>query len=272
MSYSPDQFKALVSKERGLASANLFKVTLPALEGATKVNGESISGYAPADFNILCRGVNLPGRQITSYDRVIGMNNIKVGYGYAVSDVTMNFYVTNGFKLKSYFEDWQQMVVTNEPPYEVGYYKDYVKDIKIDQLRKGEAIPVVNVDFGFNINESLGGAGQLISDALPTVSVPGTGGIDLGNLAQGNLSIAVVSPENVIYTCTLEDAYPITINDITLDNALDGLTELQVTFAYKNWKGETPEQKKTIADRVQDAISGAVDAAGAAIGGFLGGG
>lgn len=272
MAYSVEQFKALLSKERGIAHANLFKVTLPSLEGAIKVNGESISGYSPEDFNILCRGVNLPGRQMTTYDRVIGMNNIKVGYGYAASDVTMNFYVTNGFKLKSYFEDWQQMVVSNEAPFEVGYYRDYVRDVKVEQLRKGEAIPVVNVDFGFDINRSLGGVGQIISDNLPTVGVPGTGGIDLGELAQGNLSVAIVSAENVIYECNLIDAYPVTINDITLDNALDGITEFQVTFTYKNWEGKTPDQKATIADRVEDAVSGAINAAGSAIGGIFGSG
>jgi hypothetical protein len=261
MAYSIEDFKAQVAKERGLSSPNLFMITLPSLQGAKKPNGDRISGYSTQEFNILCRAANIPGRQILTMDRQIGAVNTQVAYGFAVPDVVLSFYLTNTFKLKSYFEDWQQLAMSNEAPYEPGYYNDYVRNIKIHQIRKGESIPIYNKALDFNINEKLGGAGQIISNHLPTVNIPGTNGLDLGRLIQGDLSIALVSASNFVYEVNLEDAYPTSMTDVPLQNDLDGISELTIAFRYKNWTGQTPEQKKTYADRVEDFVSGAINAA-----------
>ena len=59
---SVNQLKAAVSKGRGLASANQFLVELP-----------SLGVYDTRELNVLCTNVNMPGRQIMTQERLIGM-------------------------------------------------------------------------------------------------------------------------------------------------------------------------------------------------------
>ena len=63
---SLDDFKALVSQKDGIARTNVFRVELPSLPGATKTQ-----------LNLLCKDVNLPGRQIITRERTIGIVNKK---------------------------------------------------------------------------------------------------------------------------------------------------------------------------------------------------
>ena len=55
MSIDLEQFKGEVSGKSGPARSNLFMIELPAFPGATT-----------RAINLLCRDVNLPGRQIVT--------------------------------------------------------------------------------------------------------------------------------------------------------------------------------------------------------------
>jgi hypothetical protein len=45
-----------------------------------------------------------------------------------------------------------------------------------------------------------------------------------------------------VYSVELIDAFPTTINSINFSNDLDGLVEVNVGFAYTNWKRITASQ------------------------------
>ena len=57
---SINQFKSLVNAKNGIARSNLFRVKLPSLPGATM-----------EELNILCKDVQLPGRQVLTNERRI---------------------------------------------------------------------------------------------------------------------------------------------------------------------------------------------------------
>jgi len=40
----------------------------------------------------------------------------------------------------------------------------------------------------------------------------------------------------VVYKVELEDAFPTTMNSISLNNEQDGLVQLNVQMSYRNWK------------------------------------
>lgn len=122
-----DDFKSLVSSKGGLARSNLFSVTFPAIPGGSPTNRE---------INLLCKDVVLPGRQITTRERTIGLTTRKMAYGYLVDDVSMTFHVMNDYGIKEYFEAWQNLAV-DQDTYEVGYKSDYAKEVVINQIRKG---------------------------------------------------------------------------------------------------------------------------------------
>lgn len=205
---SVDQLKALISNKGGLARPNVFRVKLPTLTGATS-----------GEINLLCKDVQLPGRQVMTNERQIGMKLEKVPYGYAVVPVTMTFHVLNDYGIKQYFETWQNLAV-DQNTFEVGYQRGqggYAKNIVIEQLRRG-----------------------LIQ--LPTYSTP------LGSLIDTPINISLpdidfITSQHVIHSVTLTDAFPTTMNAIQLNNDADGVVELSVELSYTNWRSNiTPSE------------------------------
>lgn len=185
---SVDELKSLISAKDGIARSNIFRVELPSLPGANS-----------STLNLLCKDVQLPGRQLLSRERQIGIPTQKIAYGYAVDDVSMTFHVLNDYGVKQYFEYWQNLAV-NQNSYEIGYKDDYAKPVKIQQLRKGLSFA----------------------------------GLDR-NIGLFNIDIDFVSSADVVYECVLNDAFPTTMNSIQLNNELDGVVELNVQLSYKNW-------------------------------------
>lgn len=210
---SVDAFKALVAAKGGLARANLFQVDLPVFDGVSS-----------RDLNLLCREVNLPGRQVATIEFPIGTKIEKIAYGSVTDDVSMSFLVLNDYKVKSYFEQWQKLAYDPET-YEIGYRSQYARQVQIHQMDKGVSFPVLNRSFGsFSIPSN-------ISNRLPSF-----GPIDLG---QQEFDLDFYLPSRKIYTCTLEKVWPVTIEAIPLNNELDGIVELRVQLSYVRWTSTT---------------------------------
>lgn len=203
-----DQFKSLVTQRNGIARPNLFRVKLPTLPGATS-----------EELNILCKDVTIPGRQILTSNRQIGMKLEKIPYGYSIPEVSMTFHVLNDYGVKEYFETWQSLAV-NQDTYEIGYQKTFAQDVVIEQLRKVEKVPQ------FLRRESFSRGG--ISQFLPRTS-------DIG-IFDTFFDIGAGLSDIVIYKCKLIDAFPTGITDIQLNNELDGIVELNIQMSYTDVK------------------------------------
>jgi len=184
-----DQLKSVASKGKGFASANQFMVTLPSLDK-----------YDTRELNILCASANMPGRQIMTQERLIGIKGRKMPNGFASDDVSMTFYVMNDYNVKKYFDDWQESTIS-QTTHEIAYPKSYCRDVRIAQLKKGMA-------FDFPIDKIFG----------------------------INLDIDIRTREAIVYETKLLDAFPTTVNSIELNNELDGLVQLNVQLSYRNWE------------------------------------
>lgn len=200
-----DQFKSLVSAKGGIARPNLFRIKFPSLPGATA-----------EEVNILCKDVQLPGRQIMTNERRIGLETEKIPYGYSVGDISVTFHVMNNYGIKEYFETWQNLAI-NQQTREVGYQSDFARTIEIEQFQKVTKLPK---RFGDEFNNS----------PLPRLS-----DIDIVNQF---FDIGNQLNDLVVYRCKLIDAFPSSLNAIQLNNDLDGIVELNVQISYTNW--ETP--------------------------------
>ena len=193
MVYSVDQLKGALS--RGLATPNLFRVYLPALPGIVDTR----------TLNLLCKNVQLPGRQLLTNDRVVGMKAVKQAYAYAQEDISLTFHVTNDYNLKRYFEYWQNLAVDTETK-QLNYPDEYGFEVRIEQLEKGAAFDLP-VDINFNL-------GQLNID----------------------IDIDLFTDAKSVYTCVLEKAFPTTMNAIEFNNEANGMVELNVQLSYKDWR------------------------------------
>tara|TARA_Y100001954_G_C15650476_1_gene522412 strand:- start:143 stop:739 length:597 start_codon:yes stop_codon:yes gene_type:complete len=195
MPVSVDDLKSAVRS--GPARTNMFQVIMPTLPGLVGNTRE---------LNLLCRDIQLPGRQVLSNERIIGMKQVKVAYGYAADDVSMTFLVTNDYGVKEYFEHWQELAA-NTLTKELNYPTTYCHDVTIHQLKHGTAFDIPGIfdqsfSFGpFNIN----------------------------------LDADLISNEQKIYSVKLVDAFCTTLNAIQLNNDPNGLTELNVQLSYKDW-------------------------------------
>ena len=204
---SIDNLKALVGAKRGMATPNLYSVQLP-----------NFADISSEDINILCSSVNMPGRQIMSIDRKIGTIFEKVAYDQAYDDINMTFYVLNDYGIRKYFEAWQNLAL-NQETQEIGYKNEYARDVRIKQLRKGFSLPLYQSPF---LKWDFLGGGMLDLD------------IDIN-----------IRPEDTVYECQLFDAYPTTMDLLTLGNdQTDTILQLSVQLSYKNWKSSAgPEIK-----------------------------
>lgn len=196
MTFSVDQMKSLISAKGGLAMANLWKVQLPSLPGV-------VSSY---ELNMLCKDVTLPGRQMLTQERTIGMKQRKVAYGYASEDVSMTFLVMNDYGIKDYFEAWSESMINFETK-ELKYKDTYSHDVTISQLKKRS---VKGAELNFNIN-------LLAKDPS-----------DIFNFD--------IKTDEVVYTCKLTNAFPTTMNAMTLNNEQNGLLEYNVQLSYDDWQ------------------------------------
>lgn len=211
MTFRVDDFKSQVSKSGGFAMGNLFKVFLPPISGSS------------SEMNLLCRATSLPGRQILSTEKQIGLQTTKVAYGYAVDDVTLSFHVLNDYKVRNYFEEWQNLAV-NQETLEVGYYNDYTHPVVIQQIKKGTSFPLLKRQIF-----DTGKIPSSIANRLPRL-----GPLDL---AQGEIDLNAIFGDDIAYTCILDKAYPTTMNAIELSDE-GQLLELSVSLSYKNWRSK----------------------------------
>lgn len=87
--------------------------------------------------SLFCTGVNMPGRQITTIDRTIGMVTQAMPYGFVEDDVTMTFRLDNAYTAFTYFYVWQNNIIGTDI-HEVSYKNQYARDITISQLNKND--------------------------------------------------------------------------------------------------------------------------------------
>ena len=217
MSYSIEQLQGIISAKEGFARSNLFRVILPSLSTISETADVDVSA---SELNLYCKNVTLPGKQITGAVSRIGLINVNVPNGFANDPVTMTFRVFNSPDVLTYFREWRNTIINED--YEVGYYKDFVKPIKVQMLKKGFSFPLFNKQLNLDIPYSL-------RKALPSL-----GPI---NFAQNEIDIDLKTNDQVVYTYELIDAYPSTFTSISLsDDEQDGLIEITISFAFKDFK------------------------------------
>tara|TARA_B100001063_G_scaffold141051_1_gene131755 strand:+ start:479 stop:1159 length:681 start_codon:yes stop_codon:yes gene_type:complete len=203
MANSIEDIKALMNTKLGFARPNKFLVTLPTVGvGGGLLNGiiGAFSGMgggaSPRELNILCSNATMPAKQVLTNDRRIGMEFQKVAYGYAVDDVSMTFYLMNDYGIKDYFDSWRSTIL-DEFGQASNYKNEYAKTVTIHQLR--QPLKGFSKQVGpIRFNAGLGGGS--------------------------------------VYSVDLLEAFPIASSAIELNNELDGLVQLTVTFAYTNWR------------------------------------
>jgi hypothetical protein len=183
---SIEELKSLISNNGGVAQSNLFKVELPAIDG-TPIR----------TLNLLCKAASLPGMQVVTQDRIIGAVDTKIAYSQLHDDVTLTFHVLNDYGIRNYFESWINLAI-DRTTYEIGYYNEYAKTVKIYQLKKGVGFPLYSNSF---------------------------------------IDVDLISSDKIVSGVELQGAFPTTMNSIELSDATQNTpVELTVQLSFRKWK------------------------------------
>lgn len=226
-SNSIDSLKSTITKKGGMANPTLFKVHLPSLQDIG-------AGASNRELNLLCSGVSLPGRQIMTQDRDIGGVVQKIANNSATADISLNFRVMNDYGIKEYFEAWQNSAISQgtmngNEVIQMQYANNYQRNVKIQQLKKGFGIPIYRTALPMPRLPSE------IMNRLPKIDILGGA---LGNIdfAQGELELGFKTQDQVVYECTLVDAFCTTMNEITFSDAsTNAIIEFNVQLSYRRW-------------------------------------
>ena len=213
MANSVDELKALANTKLGFARNNRFLVTFPTnfggggglLQGIIGLLTGGGGGASARELNILCSNTTLPAKLTLTNDRRIGMEFQKVAYGYAVDDISMTFYLMNDYGVKEYFDAWKNTAIPEAGgnAFTSNYKSQYARTITIHQLR--QPLAGVSKQVGpIRFNAGLGGG--------------------------------------TVYSVDLLEAFPVSTSAIELNNELDGLVQLSVSFAYTNWRRSSNTQ------------------------------
>lgn len=142
MTFRTELLRGILNDEGGIASGNRFRVQLPSLSGIQKPDGTTATDVVRReDLRELCTAAKIPGKQINTVDRMIGLEQIKVANGFVLSEVNLTFYLTNDYSARRYFQEWMDCIVSPKPPFEAGFHSNYANSVTIMQLdKKGNTV------------------------------------------------------------------------------------------------------------------------------------
>jgi len=154
---NPDKLLSSINKKGGYAESHRFNVIFtPPDASLLNLDLESIITSAisgsfdaknlindPRDITLMCRSVNIPGRQIQTMEFQAHKKMIKIPTGVVNDEVNMSFLLTNDYYIKKMFENWMHTVF-NVDKYYANYLDDFAVDVIIQQLDKND-IPVYGV-------------------------------------------------------------------------------------------------------------------------------
>lgn len=142
-----DNFKSNI--KNGLARPNKFAVEFPSPSSLlAKIDRtQNEQGGLPENLehiHLMCKACSFPMRQLLTSERLIGMVQQKLSYGFVSQDITFSFYESNKFPMRRYFNTWIACQVDLDS-YELNFKKGggenlllgnegYVSDITIIAL------------------------------------------------------------------------------------------------------------------------------------------
>lgn len=268
-----EQFIGLI-KTRNLARQERFFVEFPSFENANVAR----------DLTLLCEEAAIPGKNIQPRAfRINGINEYHAHtLDYMGDSITLQFLVDSDWVARDYMDKWMELCVNSVTQgREVGYYENYIKDITLYALipagLPGEELAnwsPTQADTGLNealdkfnkntpggvrasaaLNKAMGRGKTLLDRQFSRAKQQTVGRL---NLASNPIFEAFRQSEKVIYSVSLKECWPKSINVMPVSYSNPGVHRLNVTFTYKYYTTHTfndPTLGEELSKRGTEALS-----------------
>tara|TARA_B100001057_G_C22871853_1_gene959405 strand:- start:2304 stop:2969 length:666 start_codon:yes stop_codon:yes gene_type:complete len=196
--FSIDNFTSRVSND--LLIPNTYALSIPYPDGLPSTLRDGMT----ENLTLRIDNLELPGKQLATEEVQYYGPPRKSAYGMIYEDLSFNVYLSKNLKERDFFSAWMDLAISYKTAY-VSYYDDIVKDCTF-----------YSYDRTSNQNES-----QSTTDKVKQT---------LGSLEDKGLE------HFSNYSVTFEEAYPISIGQITYAYASEEIASLPVTMAYRKWR------------------------------------
>lgn len=234
-------------------------------------------GLGGRDLSLLCHQASFPGKNIGT--RTLRINGLSRTFAQTVDymgdSITLEFLVDTDYTPRVVMEQWMEQCVSNfEAGHEVGFYESYVRDISLHALAPagipGEALfnwSPTQADLGLRdkistsnkglntaVDKLMGRGKRLLDNKFTKLKSQAFGAV--GSIA-GPLLELLTDSEQIVYTITLKEAWPRSINVMPLGYDAVGVHRMNVTFAYHYWESTVSNPKlsgQDAADKATNAV------------------
>lgn len=215
MSFNIQDFISSLSSN-GTAFQNQFRVIVlppPVMLGAftnlsltTGVKSILFGGNSipldPRHISLRVESAEIPGRSIATAEHRYYGSPRKIGYGAIYNDINCTVLCSSDLKEKMFFQNWQDAIVGDHRSRGVTSFLPFDADEFSSGFRKSRS----EWDIGY------------YDDYVSTIL------------------IEQYDPSGILsYQCALREAYPLTVNNLSLAWAASDTQKLNVTFAYRHF-------------------------------------
>lgn len=193
----------------------------------------SLALYGNADMPYRIESLNLPGRNILTFDQRYHGIPRQLPYLGSYQPCTMTIILSQDYRERELFMRWQDVALGHyrkltggaqyQGMFDTRYYDEIIGRIQIKVYSNPLPNNPANTSRDFsNVN-------------VPTTSSSSTTTLEpLPNISGGiNQSAALRNLYQTQYTITLEEAYPISVNDIAMSWGDEGYARLTVEMRYR---------------------------------------
>jgi len=211
MPFNVSTFSSVIS-DSGIARPSLFECEIAKSPIVDKLSN---FGRTAQQLTFRIETVNLVGRNITTLDQNYHGPVRSMAYRQAQQNCTMTIILSEDMREREFFMQWQDYALGQARVdrngrvypnmFDTGYYDDYVGTVNIKQYSYGNP-------------KTLPRQTELESEA-----------VQKGVIGTENLN---TEAKYLKYVISLEEAYPVSVNDINMSWIEEGYARLQVEFKY----------------------------------------
>ena len=214
-------FQAQMKAAKGFARTARYEVVLfppESLKKSLLADGIDLDIYTRG-LTMMCDSVTMPGKDLSTESVKHGqeLERQQVSAHVYEGTITASFYLENNLAAKSFFELWQDHVVSNGSN-TVNYYDDYVGTMEIFQL---SSVPVTSTTITKNEDVSGGSQDHRTSSK------------EHGMEEKVSLQHKTIQT----YGVRVKEVFPATVGQIEYAYAsVNEIARIPIEFQYKSWK------------------------------------